>query len=113
MECMLLEGERALVRMDEFAQAARALLHPLFVPGVGEQEAPGQELLGEPANACVAKCLRVIGAKLGEQPSRAVLPIRNQSSGVRIEEDEAQQIALTLAVEPAHEQLFRGLVPAA
>src|SRR5277367_3356216 len=57
MECMLFERERALVRMDEFAQAARALLNPLFVPSGGEQGTPGQELLGEAANARVAKCL--------------------------------------------------------
>ena len=49
MERMLFERERPLFRMDELAQAARAMLNPLFVPSLGEQGAPGQELLGEPA----------------------------------------------------------------
>jgi len=69
------------------------MLNTLFVPRGGEQAALGQKFIGESANARIAKTLAVVGSKFGEQSPRAILPIRDQSSCSRIEEDEAQQIA--------------------
>ena len=54
-----------------------------------------------------------MGAELGDDAARPLLPPVDQLSRARIQEDEAQQVALARPVEPAGEKPLRRLVPGA
>ncbi len=53
----------------------------------------------------------VVGAEPGQHAAGPALPVADQRSCRRLEEDEAQQVALARAIEPADEEPGSGAVP--
>lgn len=113
IERVLREGEAPGLGMGEDAQPAGAPAHVLLVPGRGEERALAPQRLDQRAHPPVPDIAAVIGAEFAEKPARAILPIGNERARRRFEEDEAQQVALVIAVEPAAEERGRSGVPAA
>src|ERR1700733_11105653 len=112
-ECVLDETHGAVVRVIEHAKAAFAGLNGLLIPRFCKEGALAAERLDEYLDLSVAKGASEVGAKFGEQPSRPVLPGGNQVASGGLEEHVAQEVALTIAVQPAAKEPRRRLVPAA
>jgi hypothetical protein len=112
-EGMLGEAYKPIVRMIEQAKAAFADLDGLLVPSFGEEGAVGSERFDEDLDLGVAKGAGEVGAKFGEQASRPVLPGGNELASGRLEKHVAQEVALTVPVQPAVKKPRRRVVPAA
>ena len=112
-ECVLGEAHETVVRMIEHAKAAFAGLDRLLVPRFCEESALAAKRFDEDPDLGVAKGAGEVGAKFGEQPSRPVLPGGNERARGGLEEHIAQEVALTIAVQPAVKEPRRRLVPAA
>ena len=111
------EDERRLTEAprgrEEATLAAFAPKHRLLSPQTGEERRSLVELLDQSAHRRFAEAAAEVGAKLGDDPPRAILPIVDQPRRSRRAEDEAHQVAVVVAVEPADEQLGCGAVPRA
>jgi hypothetical protein len=112
-ECVLDETHGAVVRMIEHAKAAFAGLHGLLIPGFRKESALGAKRLDEYLDLSVAKDAGEVGAKFGQQPSRSFLPVGNELPSGWLEERIAEEVALTIAVQPAAKEPRRRFVPAA
>jgi hypothetical protein len=112
-ECVLNKAHEAVVRMIEQAKAAFADLNGLLVPGFCKEGALAAERLDEYPDLGVAKRAGEVGAKFGEQASRPVLPVGNELPSGRLKKHIPQEVALTIAVQPAVKEPRRRFVPAA
>jgi hypothetical protein len=112
-ECVLDETHETVVRVIEHAKAAFASLNGLLIPRFCKEGALAAERLDEYLDLSVAKGAREVGAKFGEQPFRPVLPVGNELTSGGLEERIAQEVALTIAIQPAAKEPRRRLVPAA
>jgi len=112
-ERVLDETHGAVVRVIEHAKAPFADLNGLLIPGFCKEGALATKRLDEYLNLSVAKGAREVGAKFREQPSRSVLPVGNELTRSGLEERIAQEVALTIAVQPAVKEPRRRFVPAA
>ena len=103
------EDERRLTEAprgrEEAALAAFAPKHRLLSPQTGEERRSLTEFLDQSAHRRIAEAAAEVGAKLGDDPPRAILPIVDQPRRSRRAEDEAHQVAVVVAVEPADEKL--------
>ena len=99
--------------MIEHAKAAFAGLNGLLIPGFGEEGALAPQRLDEDLDLGVAKGASEVRAEFGEQPSRPVPPVGNKLSSRGLEERKAQEVALTIAIQPTAKEPRRGLIPAA
>ena len=111
------EDERRLTKAargrEEATLAAFAPQHRLLSPQTGEERRSPIELFDQSAHRRFAEAAAEIGAELGDDPSRAILPLVDQPRRSRRAEDEAHQVAVVVAVEPADEELGCGAVPGA
>jgi hypothetical protein len=83
---VLSEGHETVARMVEQPKPAFANLNGLLIPRFREERALAAERFNENLNLGVAKRTGEIRAKFGEQPSRPILPGRNQHASGRLEE---------------------------
>ena len=98
-------------RREEATLAAFAPKHRLLSPQTGQERCSLAELLDQTAHRRFAQAAAEVGAKLGDDPPRAFLPGVDQPWRSGRTEDEAHQVAVVVAVEPADEKLGRGVVP--
>ena len=80
------------------------MLNVLPVPEPRKQRAFRFEPIDERRHPRVAEGMTEVGTELRQQPPRAVLQVWNQRSSGFLSENEAQQIALVVAVEPTGEK---------
>ena len=112
-ECVLGEAYDAVVRVIEHAKATFAGLDDLLIPRFCEEGALAPQRLDEYLDLSVAKGASEVGAKFGEQPPRSILPVGNELASGGFEERIAQEVALTIAIQPAAKEPPRCFVPAA
>jgi hypothetical protein len=112
-ECVLDETHGAVIRVIEHAKAPFTGLNGLLIPRFCKEGALATKRLDEYPDLSVAKGAREVGAKFGEQASRSVLPVWNKLTRGGLEERIAQEVALTIAVQPAAKEPRRRFVPVA
>src|SRR6185312_17412389 len=99
--------------MVEGAFAALAAEHAVPIPEPGEFRALRRKGYDQLPERPVVDLSAAMGAELGDDAARPLLPPVDQLSRAWIQEDEAQEVALARPVEPAGEKPLRRLVPGA
>src|SRR6185437_7416833 len=89
------------------------MLNALIVPRLGKERTVFAEAIDEGFDPRVAKRVTVIRAEFRQKSLRPILPIRDEPLRGRRQEDEAQQVALMVPIQPATEEPRRRLVPSA
>jgi hypothetical protein len=112
-ECVLHEAHGAVVGVIEQTKPAFAGLNGLLVPRFREERALGPERLDKELDLRVAEGAGEVRAKFGEQAPGSVLPGGNELASRGLEKHVTQEVALTIAVQPAAKEPRRRFVPAA
>src|ERR1700722_19785502 len=99
--------------MDESSYAAGPMPNVLLVPGAGKKLAFRSKRVDEALDPRVAETVAVIGAEFREKPSGPVLPFGDEAARRLVQKNEAQQIALIVAIQPDAKQTSGRTVPAA
>jgi len=110
---MLSETEQTSLRVIECSFATGAMLNTLIVPSLREQQTVFPQRVDEGSHPGVSRRMSIVGPEFFKQPPRSILPLGNERSRAPLEENEAQQVALMVSIEPTAEKTFRRPVPAA
>ena len=105
-EGVLLKQYLSVIGMGERTRPAFAILNSLVFPCLCKEGIFLSQRIDEASYPPVAKHMSVVGAKLRQQPSRTVLPVWNEPASAAFLENEAQQIALMVFVQPAAEESY-------
>src|SRR6185436_1814491 len=97
--------------MIERTFAPFACQNPLCLPAALEVGASNSQFVDEPANIRIVGAASHRGAKLCDDAMRTGCPVKDESSGLRPEEDVAQQVFFAVSIEPSCKQSRRFRVP--
>jgi len=109
----LLEADEAIARMVEVARAAFAAKHAMLMPEARKGIAFAAEHRDEVAKRRIVEIRCHLSTELGDNAARTFFPIADQLACGRCQKDVAQEIALTVIIEPADKELRCRLVPRA
>src|SRR5271155_4031742 len=111
------EDQGALIvapgRMVEPALAALAIEARLPLPEAPKSGGLRRQAVDQRLHRGIAQAAAEIGAEFGDDAARPLVPVGDDAACGGGQENEAQEVAIVLAVEPAREEFGRGGVPGA